>query len=319
MQTTYLTSRDGHRINVYTWSIPAPRGLVHINHGMAEHALRYAEFAEYLNSCGFNVVAHNHRGHGPLQQGELQGHYADTDGWQKLLDDIQLVRDESNPQQLPYILFGHSMGSFIAQAYALQHPSNLAALILSGSNLQAPALFTLAGYIARIEQMRKGQRSSSALLNYLSFGSFNNQFKPCRTDFDWLSRDQHEVDKYIADLYCGFDCSTQLWRDLFTGLHSISQANAFKVLPAELPVYLFAGELDPVGRQGKGMRSLYTRFQKTGHQNVTLQLYPSGRHEMLNEINKKEVMVNITNWLALQFAPQSSTIPLNGVTHGCVN
>lgn len=319
MQTTYLTSQDGHRICIYSWSIPAPRALVHINHGMAEHAQRYTEFAQYLNSCGFNVVAHNHRGHGALAQGELQGHYADTNGWQKLLDDIQLVRNQSNTQQLPYILFGHSMGSFIAQAYALQHPTDLAALILSGSNLQPPALFKVAGFIAAVEKIRKGPHNSSNLLNFLSFGSFNNQFKPYRTDFDWLSRDNHAVDKYIADQYCGFDCSTQLWVDLLAGLSSISKPAALRVLPGKLPVYLFAGELDPVGRQGKGMHSLYRRFKKTGHENVTLQLYPAGRHEMLNELNKKEVMINIVNWLALQFAPQPSTIPLNGVTHGCVN
>lgn len=318
MHNQQLIQDDGHIIETYEWHIQNPRGLVHINHGMAEHALRYRTLAHFLNNAGFSVVAHNHRGHGPQHQGELAGHYADENGWQKVLADVHTVRNSCNPNQVPYILFGHSMGSFIAQAYAISHPP-VDALILSGSNWQTPLLYKVGGLTARFEKWRQGPRNNSQLLNRLSFGSFNNAFKPTRTEFDWLSADNAQVDLYIQDPYCGFDCTTQLWIDLLAGLTTISTADALKVLPENLPVYLFAGQLDPVGRQGKGMQALEKRLRMTGHRNVTLTLYKQGRHEMLNEVNKQAVMLNIANWLVLQFPTQTSAIPLNGVKHGCLS
>ncbi len=303
MHTQKLPLNDGHTIFVYEWHIEAPKALVHINHGMAEHALRYAEFAHFLNSRGYSVIAHNHRGHGPQSTDGLSGHYADQDGWQKVLADLNYVRKHCNPAKAPYVVFGHSMGSFITQAYALNYPAS-DALILSGSNWQPAIIYKAGAAIAHFEKWRKGPRSSSALLNALSFGSFNNAFKPVRTDFDWLSADANEVNKYINDPLCGFDCSTQLWIDLLTGLSDISRPRAFEKLADSLPIYLFAGELDPVGRKGKGMHALHTELQRSGHKNITLQLYKNGRHEMLNEVNKREVMVNIADWLDLQFVGQ---------------
>ena len=151
--------------------------------------------------------------------------------------------------------------------------------------------------VAKLERLRVGQLGTSKLINFLSFGSFNQAFKPNRTEFDWLSRDNTQVDKYINDPLCGFDCSTGLWCDLFSGLIDVYGKNSFKRLQKDLPVYIFGGDKDPVGLMGKGLPKLAKAYEQAGQKNVQLKLYPDGRHEMLNETNKQEVMEDVINWL----------------------
>ena len=230
-------SADTHRINTLLWSsdkTDAP--LIHISHGMAEFAERYQATAELFVAAGYHVMAHDHRGHG--HDSPHLGHYADSQGWQKAVDDIGTVHDfalKTLGADTPIILLGHSMGSFIAQQYAIEYGERLSALVLSGSNLAQPSLMRSARFIARIEAWRQGPEGKSKLIDKLSFGSFNKAFKPSRTDFDWLSRDEKIVDAYVASPLCGFLCSNQLWLDMLGGLIELGQPTAFKPIPSALP------------------------------------------------------------------------------------
>jgi alpha-beta hydrolase superfamily lysophospholipase len=299
MIESFIDAPDGHKIQTLCWPIEAPKAWVHINHGMSEHAQRYDQLADRLNTAGYSVVAHNHRGHGTSPTTVI-GHYADKDGWSKVLADINTVRMQVCPKDLPYYLMGHSMGSFIIQSYlanpvAGQRPVD--GLILSGSNFQVPFIAKIGCTVAKLESWRLGATKASKLLQFLSFGSFNQAFKPNRTDFDWLSKDHNLVNKYISDPLCGFDCSTQLWKDLLNGLNDLFTLKTFNNIQKSLPIYIFGGDLDPVGQHGKGLTKLASAYEDAGQQNVTLKLYKGGRHEMLNEKNRDEVMADVATWL----------------------
>ncbi|GGY40745.1 hypothetical protein GCM10011297_12120 [Bacterioplanes sanyensis] len=290
-----LTCNDGQTVSASYWNTADADTVIHITHGMAEHHQRYQPLVETLIAAGYAVISHNHRGHG--ERAPL-GHFADQHGWQRVIDDIVLVQQQC--QQNNVILFGHSMGSFIAQGFARRHSEQLQGLILSGSNYQSPWLYQLARTVARVQAKLKGPRHLSDLMNTLSFASFNRAFKPAQTPFDWLSRDAQQVQAYVDDPRCGHLCSAQLWADLMTGLIEISQANALSSIRADLPVLLIAGDRDPVGQFGKGVERLAQQFRQTGHHNVTCTLYPDARHEVLNEINADQVRNDILQWLNQQ-------------------
>lgn len=293
-----VTAIDGRDIEAHSWASPAAKAYIHICHGMAEHINRYEELANFLNQQGFNVISHNHRGHG---KGEILGHYADENGWDKTIQDIvdvqeQVIEDKS----LPIFLFAHSMGSFIAQGFAIRHGKRLAGLILSGTNYQHPFMYHAGRIVAKAERFRLSKSSPSKVMDKLSFASFNNHFKPVKTDFDWLSRDKGEVQKYINDPLCGFPCSAETWIQLLTGLIEISQEDNLSKIPSILPIYLIGGDKDPVGRMGKGIPALNQKLQQTGHNNASYKLYKDGRHEMLNETCKYDVYQDIASWINSQ-------------------
>jgi len=197
---------------------------------------------------------------------------------------------------VPIILLGHSMGSYIAQAYLLHHSASLHGAILSGSNFQPVALYRAARLIARAERLRQGLRGRSALIEYLSFGSFNKAFKPNRTAFDWLSRDPDEVDRYRHDPLCGFRCTNQLWIDLLGGLQQISKASNLAQIDPGLPILVIGGECDPVS-EGKRLKRLAHALREAGCQNLQLNIYPQARHELFNETNRDEVTADVLTWL----------------------
>lgn len=297
-ETPIIKAMDGREIQVTSWKTTNATANLHIVHGMAEHIDRYYSFAEYMVEQGFNVFYHNHRGHG---ENEILGHYSDDEGWLKTISDIKTVQEEiTKGSQLPLFLLGHSMGSFIAQGFAVRHGAGLSGLILSGTNYQHPFMYYAGRIVAQIESKRIGLSSPSKTMDTLSFASFNNHFKPARTDFDWLSRDEAQVDRYINDSMCGFPCSPQTWVQLLSGLIEISDKNNLKKIPKDLPIYLFGGDKDPVGRFGKGIPALDKKLRQTGHDNVTSKLYKEGRHEMLNETCKEDVYSDITRWIQTQ-------------------
>ena len=190
--TFWLTANDHTRLYVNQWMPDGPpRAVVMISHGMAEHGGRYARLAQALCGAGYGVYALDQRGHGRTAEAGTVGLYAETDGWNKVVGDLASLNQHIGQQHpgLPIILLGHSMGSYISQAYLLHHSASLHGAILSGSNFQPVALYRAAQIIARIERARQGLRGRSALIDFLSFGSFNKAFKPNRTAFDWLSRD----------------------------------------------------------------------------------------------------------------------------------
>lgn len=295
-----LIANDGHKIQLYVWRPEQPKAWVHINHGMSEHALRYAGFAQQLVNAGYAVVAHNHRGHGSSETSQL-GSYAQQKGWQKVLTDLTEVRAAVCDTSLPFYLFGHSMGSFIVQSYLCHNNSPIDGLILSGSNMQPAVLSRIAKLVAQFEKLRLGRDKSSALMQFLSFGSFNQTFKPCRTEYDWLSRDNDQVDKYITDPLCGFDCSIGLWHDLLSALIPLFEKKSLAKIQANLPIFMLGGAKDPVGMMGKGLPNLAKAYKNVGQNNVSLKVYEEGRHEMLNEINHDDVITDIVQWLNTQY------------------
>lgn len=227
------------------------------------------------------------------------GHFADQNGWQRVTNDLQAVVTQlrATHPHLPLILLGHSMGSFIAQAWAIEHGAGLGALVLSGSNYGSTATYRAGRLIAQLEKFRIGARGKSTLLEFLSFGAFNNAFKPARTDYDWLSRDHAQVDLYADDPLCGFRVSTGLWIDLLGGLIDVSKIANLARIPLKLPVYILGGDRDPVGHAGTGLVRLAAKLREAGLRNVTLKLYEEGRHEMFNETNRPEVFADLAAWL----------------------
>lgn len=303
--TFHFTAKDGVEIHVYKWSPDGVvRGAVQIVHGMAEHAARYAHVAEALISKGYAVYANDHRGHGKTAKTEAEvGHFADENGWDKVLDDLHqlngIIRKE-NPG-VPVVVFGHSMGSFFVQTLLFTYPDDADAVIMSGTNGRVGLLASAGAVAAAIEQARLGKRGKSKLLDSMSFGAYNNAFKPTRTKFDWLSRDPVNVDKYIADPRCGFLVSTQLWRDLLGGLQrNENPANRAKV-KKDLPVYIFAGAKDPVSNATKNLHELINGYKSVGLKRVEHKIYDDGRHEMVNETNRDEVIRDVVAWLERTF------------------
>ena len=217
-----MESDDGRMIYVYSW-LPddtPPRAVIHIAHGLAEHAGRYARLAEALTGAGYAVYANDHRGHGrTAHTDEDLGYFAGSDGWMRVVRDLdQMIATERDMHPgLPCILMGHSMGSFLTQTIMYACGDSIDAAVLSGSNGKPGGLAALGRLIARAERLRLGKHGHSKLIANMSFGAFNKAFKPNRTDFDWLSRDPAEVDKYVADPLCGFEATVQLWIDLFDG------------------------------------------------------------------------------------------------------
>jgi len=301
--TLYINGVDNKPVFVHHWhneQKTTPKAVVQIVHGMAEHSARYKRFAKQLVAQGFSVVANDHRGHGRTvtEQDEF-GHYSDQNGWQLVTSDLKQINDwvkDSYPTT-PVFIMGHSMGSFITRQFLINHGSSVKGCILSGSVWEPPLIYKAGEKVAWIESKRVGSKETSALMNFLSFGSFNNAFKPTRTDFDWLSRDPEEVDKYVADAFCGFDCTTQLWMDLLGGLASISSLKAMRNIPNKLPVLLISGAKDPVGKNGKGVKALEDKLIAAGSNNIECSLYPGARHELLNEINRDAVSDRLISWL----------------------
>ena len=297
--TFWLTANDHSRLYVNQW-LPdtPPKALIMVSHGMAEHGGRYARLAEALCGAGYGVVALDQRGHGRTADEGTLGLFAERDGWNKVVGDLASLNQHIG-QQLPgvsIILLGHSMGSYIAQAYLLHHSASLHGAILSGSNFQPVALYRAARLIARAERLRQGLRGRSALIEFLSFGSFNQAFKPNRTAFDWLSRDPDEVDRYRHDPLCGFRCTNQLWIDLLGGLQQISKASNLAQIDPGLPILVIGGECDPVS-EGKRLKSLAHALREAGCQNLQLNIYPQARHELFNETNRDEVTADVLTWL----------------------
>lgn len=294
-----LNASDGLPLHINHWyGEEAPRAAVMLAHGMAEHSLRYARLGEALVACGIALYALDQRGHGRTAERGTLGHFADEDGWSKVVDDLSTLNHHIRQQHphTPIFLLGHSMGSYIGMAYLMGHSCSLQGAILSGSNYQPVALYKGARLIAGFERWRLGAKGRSKLIDFLSFGSFNKAFKPNRTAFDWLSRDPAEVDKYVTDPLCGFVCTTQLWCDLLEGLQHITKVANLTQIDADLPLLVIGGSRDPVS-DGKRLEGLAAALRTAGVRDVQLKIYPEARHELLNESNRDEVTAHLIDWL----------------------
>jgi alpha-beta hydrolase superfamily lysophospholipase len=297
---SYNLSNDGN-IKGYKWFKEGQpfKGAFLISHGMAEHIERYDEFARELAEHNYIVYGHNQRGHkDTILSKQDYGYMGENNNFEIMVTDLSEICDiikEEHPE-LPIILFGHSMGSFVSQRFAQLYGNKINGLIITGSSQNSNLLLSVGLLIARIICKLKGRRYRSNLLNDLSFKSFNKVFKPNRTEFDWLNRDEKEVDKYVADPYCGGIFSAAYFKDFFKALKDIN-AN-FELVRKYLPLLILSGGNDPVGGCGKGVTKLYQTYVKKQMSDLTFKLYDQARHEILLELCKEEVKQDIFNWLA---------------------
>ncbi|HEX6244254.1 MAG TPA: alpha/beta hydrolase [Polyangiales bacterium] len=300
-----LPAKDGTPLFVREW-LPdgQPRAVIQIVHGMAEHSARYARLAKALNQRGYAVYADDHRGHGKTAQSPADlGHFGDEDSWNLVVDDLLAINEEikSRHPGVPRIALGHSMGSFMLRSALLVRPREWMAVVLSGTGHSQPIVQRLNRLTPRLERRRLGKRGKSFMIRKFSFEAFNAKFEQ-RTSADWLSRDNAEVDKYVADPLCGFECSVQLWYDMFGGLSQIFSDAALQKLPPELPIYVMSGARDPVGGDLSEIRRLHSALEKAGARSVTVRVYPDARHELFNETNRDEVTRDLIAWLDQQLA-----------------
>jgi alpha-beta hydrolase superfamily lysophospholipase len=294
-----ITAADGHEIRITRWEPSGgARATVQILHGLGEHVGRYQRFAARCCAHGFAVVGHDHRGHGPGCDPALAGHFADSGGWDKVVSDaIDVQRFALEAwHDSPIVLFGHSMGSFLAQSVAAREPGRIQALVLSGSTFGARMRLRTGRLLARLVTRQAGGRGKSPLLNRLGFASLNKRFAPNRTEFDWLSRDDAEVDRYVDDPHCGMPLTNRLWHDLLGGMLDVMSLDNLRRIPKWLPILITGGDSDPLGGR-RGQTLLLRAYERSGHTDVSLKLYPGGRHEMLNEINRDEFTEDVLAWI----------------------
>lgn len=271
------------------------RGIVQLAHGMAEHIERYDALARTLADHGFLTAGYNHRGHGKECPAEKLGFFALHDGWEKIIGDMHAVMQHVKAlhPHAPFILLGHSMGSFAAREVALRYGKELSGLVLSGTGAYPHALCKAGAFLAGLFPRKK----PAPLLDKIVFSGNNKPFAPARTPFDWLSRDERQVDAYIADPRCGFVFTGSAYRDFFQGLERLTHRERLAAMPQTLPIYLLSGNRDPVGQMGAGVIRTAEAYKQAGLTRVTVQLYPDGRHEMFNEINRDEVLTQLLHWL----------------------
>jgi alpha-beta hydrolase superfamily lysophospholipase len=299
--TFILRASDGVDLFVRRW-LPAgaPKAVLQIAHGLAEHSERYARLAEALTGAAYATYANDHRGHGHTAKAPAElGFLAKREGWRKCLDDLLMLNRHVAGEHpgAPIFLLGHSMGATMAQQFITEHGDSIAGVILSGPNGQPTAMAGIGRLITCVERLRLGRRGYSALIGKLTFGAFNKPFAPTRTEFDWLSRDPAEVDKYVADPLCGFPASVELWRELLAAWAKISRPASYERIPKDLPVYVIAGKRDPVSAGGRQIKPMLAAFRAAGVKNVECRIYADARHELLNEINRDEVTRDLIEWL----------------------
>jgi len=289
-------------IFTYKWSPEKEtkiKGVIQIAHGMAEYGARYERAALRLTEAGFIVYASDHRGHGQTAKGVDKLGYLEGDCFNLMVEDmyrlLKIIKNEN--ANLPIFLLGHSMGSFLTQRFICLYGRELNGALLSGSNGSTGIMADIGRIIAKFIMKIYGREQKSTLLDKLTLGGFNKSFKPNKTTFDWLSCDEKEVEKYINDPYCGYIYNAEFYYDLFGGLKLIARKEEINKIPKDLPIYIFSGDKDPVGKFGRGVSKLVDAYKRAGIKDLVYTLFKGGRHEMLNEKNREEVINNLIEWL----------------------
>ena len=296
------STRAGAELNVLL-CLPEgrPRAVLQMTHGMVEYIGRYEELARLLAGRGIAAVGHDHLGHGGSAASREEYGYFGPDGNRLLLDDIYAVTRWAKALPAlagaPWFLLGHSMGSFYARQYVCEHGDELAGAILMGTGWQPRAAALAGRALCRAIAARKGWRYRSALVDGLAFGGYNRSFEPARTPKDWLNRDEKEVDRYLAEERCSFRFTLNGYDSLFAGLARLCDKRLLAQAPKDLPLLFLAGADDPVGGRGRGVCKAAQSMRDAGVKQVQVKLYPGARHELLVELNRREVFDDIAAFL----------------------
>lgn len=296
----YFGSAGASKIRACVWKPQGhPRAVVQLVHDIAEHIERYEDFAQWLNGQGIMVVAEDHMGHGKSagEKGTL-GYF--HGGWFAAVEDTHTLLKQTTEDYpgVPYILFGHSMGSLIARTILSKYPEiEISGCILCATAWQPAALLSAVLPVCNAICKNGGDRKPSLVLQTLIYGTYNKRVERVRTPSDWLTRDNRIVDAYIQDPKCGFTATAGLYRDMLTGLSYVQQPVALRNMDKELPILFTAGKDDPFGGYGQGVQQAADAFRKAGMKQISVKLYPLCRHEILNEINREDVYKDILTWI----------------------
>ena len=297
---SYPSSDGSHTVHAMEW-LPQgqPRAVVQIVHGVAEYVGRYDHVARFLTERGFLVCGEDHLGHGKTVDDGKYGYFGPRGGWDLVVRDIRRLRELQGEKYpgVPYVMLGHSMGSFLTRTYLIRWPGTVDGAVLSGTGQEPAPLVALGKALAGGLCLLRGGDSVSPLVNAMSLGAYNKKFAPNRTGADWISRDEAVVDTYLKDPLCTFMPTVAMFRDMMGGLQYIADRNNLARMDKETPVYFLSGDRDPVGAMGKGVEKVVRMFRKAGCRDVSVKLYPEGRHEMFNELNRDEVMADLLAWL----------------------
>ena len=297
----FLSSDGKTEIHCEEW-LPegTPKAGLQIVHGIAEYVHRYNGFAEFLAENGIAVVGEDHLGHGKsVSEGAPHIYFAKKDGWNKVVSDIHSLREICGEKfsGVPYFMMGHSMGSFLARTYLIKYPGDIDGAIIMGTAQQNGALVVGGKAAATIVGKLFGFDKPHDIITNLAFGGYTKKIENPRTSFDWLSVNEENVDRYIADPKCGEDATVGLFLDLLGGIEFIRKQENVDKMDVTKPVLFIAGEKDPIGDCGKGVKAAFETFDKAGVKDLTLKLYPDLRHEILNEDCRQEVYEYIFSWL----------------------
>ena len=300
----YYDSRDGvsklHAVRYTPEGEDEVRCVVQIVHGMAEYVERYEEFAQFLTSKGIVVTGEDHMGHGKSvgKDGKF-GYFCEQDPATVLVRDVHRLKKATQIiyPNVPYIMLGHSMGSFITRNYLFRYGTGITAAVIMGTGMPGKKTISLSKTVAGLQRIFLGPRHVSEMINSLAFGKYNAEVENPRTKFDWLSRDNARVDQYIADPLCGFTFTVNGFSTLFELIARLHQVDNLERIPKQIPLLLISGAADPVGDYGRGVRRAYDSLCAVGLDNIQLKLYEEARHELLNETNRSDVAQDIYNWI----------------------
>jgi alpha-beta hydrolase superfamily lysophospholipase len=280
-------------------AIGEAKGIILVCHGLAEHSKRYAGFAQAMAARGYHVYAHDHRGHGKTTAPDAPiGRFARREGARRVVDDVAAFRSHVAGRHpgLPIVLFGHSMGGLIALNAAVTYPDRFDAVAVWNANFNPGMSGRVAQAILLAERALKGSDVPSGILPKLTFGTWGKSISDRRTEFDWLSRNPAEVDKYIADPLCGFDASVSLWLDLFELTFRAPQEQYLARIPKRMPIHLVGGGRDPATDGGKAVAWLSNRLKAAGFSRITTEIYQDMRHETLHEIGAEAAVSAFADW-----------------------
>ena len=295
-------SRDGKtKIHAVRW---VPEGkvvcIVQIIHGMAEYIERYEELAQYLGEKGILVTGDDHLGHGKsVGEDGAYGYFCEQDPATVVVRDVHRLKKMTQEEYpgIPYVILGHSMGSFILRNYLFRYGTGIQGAIVCGTGSQPKTLVKVSKMIAALQGVFLGQKHVAKMIDNLAFGSYNKKIPDAKTSVDWLCTEEGVVDAYVKDELCGFTFTVNGFMTLFTLLDRLNREENLRAMPKNLPVHFIAGDMDPVGNYGEGVKKAYEDFQKVGMERISLKLYAGDRHELLNEKDKFKVYEDIYPWI----------------------
>ncbi len=301
MEELWLKMDDGKKLFYRVWRADNTKATLHINHGMAEHSLRYDFLARKLNEIGITVFCQDHRGHGKTKESrEEVGWFAEKNGWQRICSDSWALDQQimSEYKDVPHFIFGHSMGSFLARTNLALHSEAYRAAIIMGSGKSKGIVSKIGRKIAIHRAKKYGSQHKDEYLNNLAFGSYLKKFD-YRTEglVCWLSSLDEERRKYEEDEDCGFICSSQFYADLIEGLETANNKELISKIRKDIPILFLSGDMDPVGNYGKGVIKASSLYKDAGIKDVRVKLYKEGRHEILNDKMRSEVVSDIISFL----------------------